>query len=151
MGPEWFIRWILYINSLQARSGPGTQRPARFTRHTSGGQAAGGENEYELNIRVFSVMRLRRIKKAIIKNSFIILVPCAFVARYLSNHDKLFIILYCLLGTRLSWLYTNFILLDTGECRLSGFSNFMNNDLICVYLRKSASYLTWLARYHNWI
>jgi hypothetical protein len=37
------------------------QRPARFTRHTSGGQAPGGENENKLNNEVFSLMNLRLI------------------------------------------------------------------------------------------
>jgi len=53
-------------------SGPGTQRPARFTRHTSGGQAAGWEYEYKLNNGIFSLLSLRlnnfnvtRIEKAV--------------------------------------------------------------------------------------
>ena len=62
------------MKQLFSHEGTKTQRPARRT--------AGGEDEYKLNNGVFSLMSLRlininvpRIKKAIIKNNSIILVP----------------------------------------------------------------------------
>jgi len=59
-----------FCNWYSATKAQRPKRPARFTRHTSG-----GEDEYKLNNGVFSLMRLRRIKKAIIKSNSIILVP----------------------------------------------------------------------------